>query len=590
MAAPFISQWRFHLLFLAVGCAFLAVLGRLYHLHVVEQDDLAAMALANRRTSITSEARRGEIFDARGHLLASTRPIIAVGVDPILIRDIDVERLSELAAILNMPLSEVQRRALTRSRTTTREDGSEVTRPIRWAPLGTVDEATFDRIAELRIRAVYGNRRFERFYPAGQMAAHVLGFVNREGTAVSGVERFMDFYLRGQNGWKQTEKDGRRRELAQFRELEVHPRDGMGVELTIDLVIQTIVENQIQKLVDEFSPDGVSIIVTEARTGSILALGNYPTFNPNEFQTAPIDHHRNRAITDVLEPGSTFKIVPIAAALEEGLITPETIIDCGQPVVEFRGRNLRLPNDTSRLGEVPVTVMVARSSNRGSSIVGMKLGEERLHSYSRAFGFGQMTHLGLTGEVRGTLHPVRAWDGLTITRLPAGYAVNATPLQIHMATSVIAAGGILYQPRLISRVVDVDRSTVLDFPPRQRHRVISQETADIMADMLVDVVSTQGTARRAIIAGHAIAGKTGTTRKIVDGRYTQHEHIASFSGFFPAHDPRIVITVIVDNARMQGVGFGGLVAAPAFREIAEQIITYLSIPESPRHRRLLANQ
>lgn len=422
------------------------------------------------------------------------------------------------------------------------------------------------------------------------MAAHLLGFVNREGAAVAGVERFMDFYLRGQNGWKQTEKDGRRRELAQFRDLEVHPTDGLGVELTIDLVIQTIVENQIQKLVEEFSPDGVSIIVSDATNGSILALGNYPTFNPNEFWASPVDHHRNRALSDVLEPGSTFKIVPIAAALEERLITPETIIDCSQAVVEFRGRNLRLPSDTSRLGEVPVTTLVAKSSNRGSSIIGMKLGEQRLHSYSQAFGFGQMTHFGLTGEVRGTLHPVRAWDGLTITRLPAGYAVNATPMQIHMATSVIASGGILYQPRLVSRVVDANRETILDFNPRQRHRVISQETAEIMADMLVDVVSNQGTARRAIIPGHAIAGKTGTTRKIVDGRYTNQEHIASFSGFFPAHDPRIVITVIVDNARMQGVGFGGLVAAPAFREIAEQVITYLSIPESPRNRRLLATQ
>ncbi len=579
MSKAYIATWRSRLFMAVMVAAFAVVFVRLYDLHVLRGDELALEAQNNRRSVIPLEGRRGNIVDRDGNLLAGVRSLIQVGVDPYLFTASHREKLPELAQILGLPLAEIEAAVDRRFR-----EGSDGQpgRAIRWAPLAVVNDEVYDQVRALGIRPVYGNRRYERFYPGGSLAAHLIGYVNREETAVMGVERALDFYLKGEQGWREAELDGRRREVVAFRAREVLPRDGYHVELTIDQNVQSIVEQALRKLAETYDPAGATIIISDPRTGDILALGNYPSFDPNHFNRFPIENQRNRAVTDVYEPGSTFKIVPVAAGLEERLVRPETLIDCETEVVHYRGRNIRLPSDTSRLGTIPLTRVVSRSSNRGSAQIGMMLGEQRLYDYAHAFGFGQSTGWLLGGEVRGTLHSVRDWDGLMISRIPAGYAVSATPLQVHQSMAAIANEGVLMVPRIASRILDADGRTVLDFPSAERGQVVSAITAERVAEMLRGVIGPDGTARRAEIEGYQVAGKTGTSRKIINGQYSNRHHVASFSGFFPASNPRVVITVMVDEPRLPGTGYGGLVAAPVFKEVGEQLIHHLGIqkPES----------
>lgn len=579
MSKAFVSSGRSSLISLAVACAFCVLLGRLFYLHVWHSAELLEYVEGNRKMVNVVEARRGNIVDSRGNLLATTRTSYNIGVDPQSFRERNRIKLPELAEILDLSLAEIEAKI---DRKTRRVSGdTKEVRLIRWTVLAKgADEATHNAVKALELRAVYGNQSHSRAYPAGQLAAHVLGYINKEETPVTGIERFFDYYLRGQDGWRETERDGKRHELAQFREREVEPSEGLSVELSIDQMVQHIVEAEIARVAEEFNPKGISIIVSQPATGAVLAMANYPTYDPNEFfntKKYPIANQRNRALTDVFEPGSTFKIVPAAAALNEGIVHPEDVFKTGVALVSYKGRTLKLPSDHHTYEELSVHDIVVKSSNRGAAQLGLKLGEKRLYDYAALFGFGEKTGCALGGEITGTLHAPRNWDSLTITRMPMGHAVSATPMQVHSAMSVIANGGVLMQPMLANRVFDASGRDVIRFNPKAKRRVISTEVAHTVAGMLADVVGKEGTARRAAIDNYEVAGKTGTTQKIVNGRYSNQHHVASFSGFFPAGNPSLVITVVVDEPQSTGVGYGGIVAAPAFRNIAEACIAYLGI-------------
>jgi len=582
MSKAFVSSYRASLVSCAVAFAFCILLGRLFYLHVWEQEQLLEHVANNRKMVKVVEARRGNIVDSRGNLLATTRTAYDIGVDPQAFREEDRGQLIELAEVLGKPLKDLEYSVSTKTRKGTGH--AKEVRLIRWSALAKdVDEATHDAVNALGISGVYGNSKYSRTYPAGKLAAHVLGFVNKEETPVTGIERFFDYYLRGQDGWRETERDGKRRELAQFREREVDPSDGLNIELSIDQMVQHIVEAEVTKLAEKYNPNGISIVVSEPSTGAVLAIANYPTYDPNEFYNTkkyPIDSQRNRALTDVFEPGSTFKIVPAAAALNEGIVHPEDVFQTGASRVSYRGRSLLLPGDHHVYDQLSVHDIVVKSSNRGAAHLGMMLGEVRLHDYAAAFGFGEKTGCDLGGEVSGTLHKVKNWDGLTITRLPMGHAISATPMQVHVAMSVIANDGVLMEPLLTKRIFDSNGEDVIRFSPKAKRRVVSIEVADQMSEMLADVVGENGTARKAAIDNFMVAGKTGTTQKIVDGRYSNKHHVASFSGFFPADNPALVITVVVDDPKFEGTGYGGSVSAPAFRNIAEACIAYLGIRSS----------
>lgn len=553
--------------------AFLLLCGRLFFLQVIQADTIAAEVKSVRERLVRLDSRRGNILDRHGDLLAGTRSRISLGLDPQVVDPREERKLALLAGMLEIPYRDILQAVENRERTAS--DGS--VREVRWVPLKEIGEALYTSVEELGIRGVYGTRHYERTYPGGELAAHVIGFVNREDTPVMGVERAMDFYLRGQSGWRETEVDGLRRELTVFREREVPPRDGLHVQLTLDLYIQSAIESILGQIVSDLNPDAASIIVSDPGSGEILGLANYPTFDPNRFWDFPLANQRNRVITDQFEPGSTFKVVPLAAALEEGLVDPFDRIDCSLRRVMYRDVEIPMPDDHKELGSAPVWKVIAKSSNRGAAQLGMLLGEERLFEYARRFGFGRKTGWPLGAEIGGTLAAVEDWDGYTISRLPTGYAVGATVLQVHQAMAALANDGVLVRPKILRAVLDPHEGDFIKLGSDERSRVISSDTARTVKEILLKVVSSEGTARSAEIPGYAVAGKTGTARKIVDGVYRLDQHVGSFTGFFPAPDPEVVITVVVDKAEITGLAAGSRVAAPYFRQIAERLIPHLGI-------------
>jgi cell division protein FtsI/penicillin-binding protein 2 len=579
MSIAFIATWRLWLMIIAITCCYGGIFGKLYYWHVVEQKDLRDIALESRKSLVVKKARRGTIVDRQGNILATARPVFVVGIDPQEVRDEDTKKFPQLASILNIPLEYIKACVEKKTRIGGGRHKQEI-KLIQWHKLADeVNHSTYEKVKSLRLKSVYGNRKYQRHYPNQSLASHLLGFVNKDGIACTGIERFMDFYLRGQNGWHEIERDGScsRREMVQFRNREVMPNHGLNVELTIDMVIQNIIEQELKRLKKEYSPKSASIIVSDPFTGHILGMGNIPDFNPNVFWKFPLESYRNRAATDVYEPGSIFKIVAASAALNEALIAPDTVFDCSLSEMRYNGRIIRFPHDHKPLGNLTFEQIIIKSSNRGAAQIGLILGEQKLYDYADHFGFGKHTGLGFCPEVKGTLHKISDWDSLTITRLPVGYAVNATPLQVHLAMSVIANGGILMKPMIVQRIFDENQKNIRSFTPQAKQRVITVQTAQQMAEILTQVTTPQGTALKAAIPLFQVAGKTGTTQKIIHGQYSNEHHVVSFSGFFPAENPRIVITVVVDDPQIPGAAYGGMVAAPSFKNIGEQLISYLAI-------------
>ncbi|MBX3750864.1 MAG: penicillin-binding protein 2 [Opitutaceae bacterium] len=623
MSKGYAANYRLFLIATLIGCGLTGVGVRLVFLHVINRGEHLDRIERVRRQIIVENARRGDILDTNGAVLATSRSLIVLGVDPQVLRPEDEAKWPQLAALLDKPLAEVRAVLLTKTRpaitvptavaaareapagglvfnlapeaapaadepvddtVTDEEPDEQGRRPIRWAKLSeAVEESVYDQVLKLGIKGVYGTRVYRRAYPNNGLAAHLVGYVNKAGEPASGVEAYADFYLRGQNGWRESERDGRRLELAQFRTREVRPVDGYSVRLSIDTVIQHKVEEELETIVRTFSPAKATIIVSDARTGFILGLGNYPSFDLNAYNTAPLDVQRNVAITDQLDPGSTFKIVAAAGALNDGLVTPSTRFDCSIPSIEYRGKPRRfMPDDHHYDHPLSVSEIISHSSNVGAAQLGMKLGERRLYEYARAFGFGDKLGFPFGGEISGQLNPPEKWSGLEITRIPAGYSISATPLQIHYAMATIASGGLLLRPQIIRQVRDASNEVVYRFDTASQRRVISERTARDMARMLQGVVRKgEGTAPEAAIPFYEVAGKTGTAQKLINGQYSKKNHIGSFVGFFPASRPELVITVIVDDARVPrekgGAGYGRVVAAPSFKRLAEQLILYLDI-------------
>lgn len=660
MSRGFASSYRIVLLALGLFLCFGGLGARLVYLHVVERDALLRTITKMRRQLNIEPAQRGDILDARGAVLATSRSLIVLGVDPISLRPQDEGKWPQLAAILRMPEGELRRifttkyrrvdpgRALPRAAVASNavashsaagvvfqvsagaapgsagagtatavaaepDEPDEVEiedtpdeaglRPIRWVKLSdAISESLYEEIDRLDIHGVYGQRVYRRVYPNNQLAAHIIGYVNREQQAVTGMEYYADFYLRGQNGWREGERDGRNRELPQFTTRHVPAADGYHVMLSIDTAVQDVVEQELAWIAEKFKPLKATIIVSDPNTGFIWGLGNYPTFNLNEYNRVPrheMARMRNIAVADVYEPGSVFKIVPAAAALQENLVSLEETFDCSLEQYPHQGRMLKLPGEDHDFGH-PLTLaeIITRSSNRGAAQLGMRLGAERFDRYARAFGFGRPLGFPVGAEVGGLFAPWQKWNPIDITRIPMGHTIAATALQMHQAMAVIASGGVLFRPQLVRQIYDGRGQVVFQ---RQHgseiRRVISPETAHTLAAMLMAVASKEGTAPEAAIhingVDYEAAGKTGTTQKIVDGAYSRKHHVASFVGFFPASRPQVAISVIVDDADAhapRGVAYGRTVAAPSFKSIGEKLIPILDIkaPSQPARSPLLA--
>lgn len=587
--SPFIPRGRFFFVIGVLLILFAGIAGKLFYLHVVHTKKSLAAIDNQRNITSTISARRGNITDTRGNLLASTRSIVALGVDPevISLDDKTLAKIDEAAKILNIPSSIILEKCVKGTYTRMGVNGEEI-RLVRWRKIMEIDMVAYEKIAALKIKGLTGDRKYLRNYPSNGLASHVVGFVNKEGKPVTGIEFLCEEYLKGQDGWIQSEKDARRREIAYFRTRDVSASDGMNVELSIDLIIQEIAQRELEKIVEDYKPESATIIVGDPSTGFISALASYPSFDPNNYNKYPQENLRNRAITDLVEPGSTFKIVPIAAALNESMVTQDDTFDCAPSTALYKGRILNLPKDTHNYGVLSVRQIAEKSSNKGAAHLGMMLGEKKLYEYARLFGYGEKTDLGLMGEIKGVLHKPQNWDGLTITRLPMGHAVSATPMQIHCAMSVLANGGVYMKPQLVKRVLSSDGRNEIVFQPKATHRVVSAKTAATMCDILAGVVGKQGTAQKAALEGFKVAGKTGTTQKIVNGKYSTREHVASFSGFLPADRPQLVVTIVVDSPKSDTIGYGGAVAAPAFAHVAKQVAAYLGIQSEDEMQKIIA--
>jgi len=628
MSRGFASNPRVTGLAAVVLCAFAVVGAQLVNLHVVGRSARLREVNRERRSLVVETSRRGDILDDHGDALATSRTQVALAIDPWALADalavLDAahkprlkERLVEseqakhatLAALLGLRADEIEKyyRPVTRDARPDDDKGSIMSDgqvKVRFVKFHDgVEESLFARLndgkqypqadpkaAPTPPIGLVGQRYAVRVYPHGQLAAHVVGYINKESEPVTGIERFADFYLRGVDGWRESEKDGRQRELEQFRTREAPPQDGYGVVLSLDAAVQHMAEQELGDIAAKFQPEKATIIISDAHTGFILALANWPTFDLNAYNTpgpAGPRAERNIAVADYLEPGSTFKIVAASGALEEHLVTPETEFDVSQDKVEYKGLPRALPKDDHPFGRpISVTEIIEHSSNRGAAQLGMALGEQRLWTYAHAFGFGEMTGFpSIYPETPGLLANWTKWSGSDITRIPMGHTIAATPLQIHMAMGVIASGGELLRPQLVREVRDPAGGLVYHFDREVRRRVISTATARTMAEMLTGVVSKDGTAPEAAIPGYDAAGKTGTTEKLIDGKYSTTHHVSSFVGFFPASQPAVVISVIVDDGHPPGGGtaYGRIVAAPSFKHLGEQLIPYLDIkpPAAP---------
>lgn len=551
---------------------------RLIQLQLVLHDYYAMIAAEKHVTKKLIYAKRGQIQDVNGEVLADNEPLRTVIADGTLIRKHQIEAMADLMVRpLGMPREELLRKLATKR-------GYQVVK--KDLPVQTADEL------QLQLQAGgFRGIRFEhdsaRIYPNNSVLCHVLGFVRRfeeeakgdnikKIQGVQGIELTMDEFLRGSDGFRFTEKDRTGREIVLYRGQEREARNGVNVKLTIDMALQSIVERELDSAMAQFKPKGAVAIMMRPKTGEILAMANRPMFDPNKPGEGKPEQMRNDAIISLVEPGSTFKIVPIAAALNEGMASLDTMIFCENGLFLYGGCTLE---DHHAHGNISVREVLAKSSNIGCAKLAMRLGDQTFYEYVRRFGFGERTGISLPGEINGMVHPPHRWSKISITRMPMGQEVGVTPLQIITAMSVIANGGSLMLPQIVRSVEDQTGATVMDFKPVKVREVVSPKTAAMVREALSDVVSEQGTAALAKVQGFTVAGKTGTAQKFdPKGGYMKGKYIVSFVGFLPAEDPEFACLVMLDEAKAsEEQNYGGLVAAPVFSRIAERAATYMNL-------------
>jgi cell division protein FtsI (penicillin-binding protein 3)/stage V sporulation protein D (sporulation-specific penicillin-binding protein) len=567
-----------------IGTIFTLLSARLIYLGVSRHDYYTNIARKSYVAKTIIPARRGGIQDSEGTFLARNEPLKNVILDGKVICESKHNKSpKEIADLLAKPLGLKPEEILDRI-------SPERKYVVLKKKISEDLAADLDRkLQEAGIKGVTFEQSFERIYPAHQTLCHVLGFFGYEDSSaanpeggfrgIEGVERSMENWLAGQDGWRFFEKDGRGKELMNYTGEERAPRNGANVRLTVNLNLQQIVETELEAACKRLRPLKASVIMMKPDTGEILALANRPTFDPNEPGKAKPEHRFNNAVAGIYEPGSTFKAITCAGAINSQFVTPKTEIWCENGYWNYGGKALR---DHRAYGALTVSQIIEQSSNIGAAKLAIQLGEERFYNLIRAFGFGQATGVALPGEVRGILHPRSKWTSISITRIAMGHEVSATPLQVITATCAIANGGRLLMPQLIRDIRDESGAPLTEYAPQEIRRVITESTAGKVRDALVRVTGRKGTAKLAHIPGFNVAGKTGTAQKIEDGRYSHEHHVTSFVGFVPAEKPAFCLLVIFDQAQVKPhEDVGGLVAAPVFRTIAERTLAHLGIQPDP---------
>jgi cell division protein FtsI (penicillin-binding protein 3) len=530
---------------------------RLLYLQVYQHSDMVARAARQRLNTMDAQARRGDILDRNGKVLAYSVDADSIFADPTEVKDPDRTAMLVCDALERCDSSERQTIAKN-----LRRSGQFVYIARKVSP----DEE--QRVRALELKGIGVIKESRRFYPKRELLAHVLGYVGVDNVGLGGLESAYDSLIRGRAGRIQILRDARRNALTSHIEREATA--GATLELTIDQYLQNIAERELAVGIAENHASGGSVVMMDPNTGEILAMANAPTFNPNVYSRAAEQSRRNRAVQDLYEPGSTFKIVTASAALEENVMTPDDSIDTGAGVYRIGSRQI---DDMHRYGVLSFTDVIVKSSNVGAVKIGLRLGPEKLGRYVSRFGFGQTLLPDFRGENPGIVWSPTKLDASALASVSMGYQIGVTPIQMASAVSSVANGGTLYEPRVVRAIIKDGQRVAVGH--KALRRTISEHTAAQLTAIMEAVVE-RGTAKRARIDGYTIAGKTGTAHKIVDGRYSPTEYNVSFVGFLPSRKPALTIIVLIDSPHGNG-DTGGVVSAPIFKRIAEASLRHLGI-------------
>ena len=545
-----LSPRRFWFLYIVLLVLFCLVIYQIIQLTCFHQSSLLKLAHRQHYLTIDVPPLRGPITDRNGKEFVTNLKIPSIYAVPRAVRDEDRDGLSrEIAKILGFDKKWVLDR-LSRDksfvwlkRRVTFEEASKI-RKLERPELGILEE-------------------YKRFYPQGSMLAQVIGFSTVDNQGMEGIERSMDADLRGKAGMRVTQRDAKGREIKAF-EIKSQPViDGNRIVLTIDQHLQYLTEKSLEQAFKQWKAKGAWAIVMDPKTGEILAMANQPGFDPNHYAKAGPDAKRNRAITDMYEPGSVFKIVAASGALNEGTVTPETVINCENGKWNY---GFKVLHDVHPYGMLPMMEVIVKSSNIGTVKIALKMGGQKFQSYVKSYGFGTGTGLDLAGEAPGFTRPLDQWSKTSPYNIPMGQEVMVTALQMVTAMSVIANGGYLVKPYIVAKVQDPAGVTLKEKKPLIKHRVIKPETAATMRGILTQVVE-RGTGTKAKIPDVLVGGKTGTAQKIMPGGrgYSHTAFMSSFVGFAPADNPRYAMVVVLDEAHP--MYYGGVVAAPVFKDV-----------------------
>jgi cell division protein FtsI (penicillin-binding protein 3) len=550
----------------------LAICVRLVYLQIFCYGDFERRAQHQQQRSFDLSPKRGVIYDRAGRELA-----MSIQVDSAFVVPSEAPDLANTISLITRITKDDPRVVLA--------DCSA--HKFCWVAR-KADAEVIDRIRALNLQGIHFQKEPKRFYPKRELAAQILGYVGTDDQGLSGLERQFNQQLQGKPGKLMISVDARKR---WFASVEKEPESGNSVVLTIDQNIQYIAERELERGMEETHAIAGTAIVENPRTGEILALTNRPTFNPNIRKEITNEALKNRAVSDVYEPGSTFKTVTISAGLEEKVTRPDEMFDCQMGSIVINGMRIR---DSRPHGMLSVADIIAESSDVGAIKVALRLGDERLYKYIRAFGFGQQTGIELPSETRGLTKPVSRWSKVSIGAISMGQEIGISALQLAAMISTIANGGVRVPPRVVAgTIVPQNAPQTVAFQPVEGTRVVSSLTAAQMRQMLQGVV-LHGTGRRAILEGYSSAGKTGTGQKVdpATGAYSKTKYVASFAGFAPINDPQIVVVVILDSP--VGLHQGGQVSAPIFQRVMQQTLEYLHVPHDvqlpPSRQVLLARR
>jgi cell division protein FtsI (penicillin-binding protein 3) len=563
-------RWiRFRVLLVATGLlfGFLLLIARSFQIQFFQWEGWASVANKQIRRDLHFEARRGEIYDRNGQELAVSIELESLAANPRVIRDPE-GTAQKLAAVVKIPAARLGKKLRQH-------------RAFVWLKHYLTPRQA-DAVRALGLEGIHFVKENRRYYPNLELAGHLLGFVGRDHIGLEGLEVAQDLLLSGEPGTYPGAKDARGQIIyTQGLPAESGPQ-AYSLRLTLDKRIQYIAERELQKTVTDYGAKGGMTVVTEPQSGEILAMAVVPSFNPNSFSSYGPAVWRNRAVTDAFEPGSTFKIFLIAAALEEALVHPDDLFYCENGKYKVVNHTI---HDLKKFSWLSLAQILRFSSNIGAAKVSEKLGSSRFYHYIRSFGFGAPTELGLPGETTGLIRPPDQWTPVDLAAASFGQSLSVSATQLAMALGAVANDGLLMQPLLIKEVLDGQGRVVKQNHSRVVRRVISAATAQRLKNLLADVLKPGGTGARAALAQYQAAGKTGTAQKSnhKSGGYEDDRYTASFVGFAPVTDPKILVVVVINEP--QKGHYGGVVAAPAFRRIAQQTLHALQVPPEKKQKK-----